>query len=62
MHYQKGVVYMTQKEIKSYCKEKRRFLKDFAIYLKDEEFEHMLNLKTEIAIDNYCKTIMDNHL
>ena len=53
---------MTQKEIKSYCKEKRRFLKDFAIYLKDEEFEHMLNLKTEIAIDNYCKTIMDNHL
>lgn len=53
---------MDKKQLKSYCKEKRRFLKDFAIYLKDEEFEHMLNLKTEIAVDNYCKTLMDNHL
>lgn len=53
---------MDTKKIKSYCKEKRRFLKQFAIYLKDEEFDHMLSLKTEVAIDNYCKSLMDKYL
>lgn len=53
---------LTAKQIKTYCKEKLRFLKQFAIYPKDEEIEHMMSLKTEIAIDNCCKTLMDKYL
>ena len=53
---------LTTKQVKSYCKEKLRFLKQFAIYPKDEEIDHMMSLRTEIAIDNCCKSLMDKYM
>lgn len=58
MHYQKGDIM----NIKAYAKAKLRFLKQFAIYPKEHEIEHMLSLTTEIAVDNYCVTLMDKYL
>lgn len=35
--------------------------KEFGIIATKEEIEHMNSLKTEIAIDRYFHTILDNH-
>ena len=37
--------------------EKIKILKDFGIYLTKEQFDHMLSLKTEIAVDNYAQDL-----
>ena len=44
--------------LQSYKNEKVELLKDFAIYLSDHELLHMMELKTEIAVDNFVKQIM----
>ena len=48
--------------IKAYAKAKLKFLKQFAIYPKEHEIEHMMSLKTEIAVDNYCTTLFNKYL
>lgn len=53
---------MNAKHIKAYAKQKLKFLTQFAIYPKEHEKEHMMSLKTEIAIDNYFKSLMDKYL
>lgn len=35
--------------------------KEFGIIATQKEIEHMNTLKTEIAIDRYFHTILDNH-
>lgn len=35
--------------------------RDFKIDVTDNEKEHLNNLQSEIAIDNYCRKIISNH-
>lgn len=39
---------------KAYKEMKLKMLKDFCIKLTDKQLEHFNELKTEIAIDNFC--------
>ena len=57
--------YMSTKpmNIKAYRKMKLKMLsRDFYITLTQKEFDHMNELNTEIAIDNFCITAINNHL
>lgn len=45
-----------------YKKEKIALLKDFAIYLNENEKAYMMSLKTEIAVDNYVKQLFLDRL
>ena len=44
--------------MKQYIREKVQVLKEFGIYLTRSELAHMKSLKTEIAIDNYARSII----
>lgn len=48
--------------IKSYRKMKLDMLNDFCIQLTSEEKEHFHSLTTEISIDNFCRSAIDNNL
>ena len=39
---------------------KMRMLKDFHIKLTDEQIEHMNGLETELKIDNFCISLIQN--
>lgn len=46
--------------IKSYRKAKLKILsRDFCIQLTEDELEHVNNLKTEVAIDQFCLGIIN---
>lgn len=50
------------KNIDAYRKAKLKILKrDFLIPLTDEQKAHAQELKTEIAIDNFCLMMVMNH-
>ena len=50
------------KDIDQYRKAKLKMLtRDFRVYLTDEEKAHAETLKTEIAIDNFCITMIRTH-
>lgn len=48
--------------LKSYRKMKLRMLKDFYIELTPEQMSYINNLKTEIAIDNFCVDCINKKL
>ena len=55
----------TQRErhLKRYIKEKLKMLQEeFLIQLTETEIEHMQNLKTELAVDQYAHTLFFNKL
>ena len=45
-----------------YRKDKCKMLKQFGVYLSDAEKQHMSTLTTEISIDNFCRSTIDNNL
>lgn len=45
---------------KEYKKMKRKILDDFCIKLTDEQIAHFNSLKTEIAVDNFCISMIRN--
>ena len=48
--------------INSYRKAKLKMLnRDFRITLTDEELAHVNTLKSEIAIDNFCISVINRH-
>lgn len=53
---------MNAKQVEAYAESKLRFLKQFAIYPKKNEREHMLSLKTEYQVDTYYRTLIDKYL
>ena len=47
-------------ELKVYIKDKIKMLKkEFHIRLTESEIQHLNSLKTEIAVDNYCRSLFD---
>jgi hypothetical protein len=44
--------------IKSYRKMKIKMLKEFHIYLTPEHIDRINSLQTEIAIDNFCISLI----
>lgn len=58
------LIHNTQRNmsLKSYRKMKLKMLKEFLISLTDEQLAHMNELKTEIAIDNFCVDLIRNGL
>lgn len=49
--------------IKDYRKMKIKMLKkEFCFPLTKEECDHINNLETEIAIDNYCRVLYNKYL
>ena len=48
--------------IKAYKKMKLSMLSDFCVKLTDEQKEHFDSLKTEIAIDNFCISAINNNI
>lgn len=46
--------------LKEYRKSKLKMLDDFCITLSDEQMNHMNELKTEISIDNFCISLINN--
>lgn len=53
------LIHNTRKQsLKSYRKMKLKMLKEFFIELTDEQISHMNELKTEIAIDNFCISLI----
>lgn len=57
-------VHNTEKQmsIKSYRKMKKRMLKDFGVYISEEENAHMESLTKEIAIDNFCISMIRKYM
>ena len=51
-----------QMSIKTYRKMKKRMLKDFGVYISDEETAHMDSLTKEIAIDNFCISMIRKYM
>ena len=51
-----------QMSIKTYRKMKKRMLKDFGVYISNEETTHMDSLTTEIAIDNFCISMIRKYM
>jgi len=52
-----------QVDIKTYRTMKIQMLhKDFCINLSEEEKQHINSLKTEIAIDQFCRTLIKRAL
>ena len=45
-------------DINTYIKHKIKILKQLCIRLTNEQLEHMLSLKTEIAVDNYAHDLI----
>ena len=48
--------------LKQYKKEKRKLLKEFLIYLTDEEKAYMESLENEIQVDQFCRKILKERL
>ena len=47
-------------DLETYIKEKIQMLREeFKIRLTKSEIQHMKSLKTEIAVDNYCRSLFD---
>ena len=47
-------------DLETYIKDKIEMLKiEFKIRLTESEIQHMKSLKTEIAVDNYCRSLFD---
>ena len=51
-----------QMSIKTYRKMKKRMLKDFGVYISEEENAHMDSLTKEIAIDNFCISMIRKYM
>lgn len=48
--------------LKTYRKMKLKMLsRDFCITLTQEELDHVNELTSEIAIDNFCISVINNH-
>ena len=47
--------------IDDYREMKLEILDDFKIKLTDAEIAHVSNLKTEVAIDNFCISAINRH-
>ena len=45
-----------------YKKSKLKMLRDFYIFLNEEETEYFNTLKTEVAIDNFCIRLIRERL
>ena len=58
------LVHNTQRNmsIKAYRKMKLKMLKEFCIYLSDEEMDHMKALTKEIEIDNFCISMFRKYI
>lgn len=56
------LLHNTQKKMSfnAYRKMKLKMLKEFYIKLTDEQLAHMNELTTEIAIDNFCISLIRN--
>ena len=48
--------------VKAYIKEKEQLLKHFAVLLTAEQQHHIRNLPSEIAVDNYARTLIVEQL
>lgn len=48
--------------LKDYRKRKLKMLDEFCIKLSDAEMYHLYELKTEIAIDNFCIRMVRKYL
>lgn len=47
-------------DMKTYINDKIKMLrKEFHIRLTESEIQHLKSLKTEIAVDNYCRSLFD---
>lgn len=47
-------------DMETYIKDKIKMLrKEFHIRLTESEIQHMKSLKTEIAVDNFCRSLFD---
>lgn len=55
-HNQRGMT------LKAYREMKLKMLKEFCVHLTEEQREYMKSLKTEIAIDNFCISVIDNNI
>lgn len=58
------IIHNTQKSmsIKAYRKMKLKMLKEFCIYLTDEEKNHLQELTKEIEIDNFCISMFRKYI
>ena len=48
--------------LENYRKMKLKMLDEFCVKLTDEQINHVNMLKTEIAIDNFCISMIDKYL
>lgn len=46
----------------SYIQAKIKLLKEFGIHLTEEQTNHMIDLDTQVKVDNYAITLMRNYL
>lgn len=47
-------------DLETYIKDKIEMLRtEFKIRLTKSEIQHLKSLKTEIAVDNYCRSLFD---
>lgn len=44
--------------MKQYIREKIKLLKQFKIFLNDEQLKHIRSLKTEVAVDNFARDLL----
>ena len=51
-----------QMSIKQYRKRKLQMLDEFEIELSDTEMQHLNELETEIAIDNFCISMIRKYI
>ena len=60
----KQIIHNTPKQmsIKAYRKMKLKMLKEFCIYLTDEEMDHIKSLTKEIEIDNFCISMFRKYI
>lgn len=48
--------------LETYCTEKLELLEEFYIFPTQKEIDHMKSLETEIAVDNYCTSLIHKYL
>lgn len=53
-----GVSITMSEDIQSYIKHKIKLLRQLCVRLTNEQLEHLLSLKTEIAVDNYAHDLI----
>lgn len=62
MSSDKGATQPRNVSFKEYKKIKRQMLRDFCIPLTDEEKSRFNSLTTEIAVDNFCISMIQKYL